>query len=79
MIMMIRFELQISGMGSDRSTNRATTTALILRFFFLSRTQKNFPRLPNKHYHSRCDQCDQMVRLFFNIWPFATVNISPIM
>ena len=24
-------------------------------------------------------QCDQMVRLFFNIWPFATMKISPIM
>ena len=22
-------------------------------------------------------QCDQMVNLFFNIWPFATVKISP--
>ena len=24
-------------------------------------------------------QCDQMVRLFFNIWPFATMKINPIM
>ena len=24
-------------------------------------------------------QCDQMVGLFFNIWPFATVKINPIM
>ena len=24
-------------------------------------------------------QCDQMVRLFFNIWPFPTMQISPIM
>ena len=24
-------------------------------------------------------QCDQMVRLFFNIWQFATLKISPIM
>ena len=24
-----------------------------------------------------CDQCDQMVRLFFNIWPFVTMKISP--
>ena len=24
------------------------------------------------------NQCDQMVRLFFNIWPFATMKISPI-
>ena len=24
-------------------------------------------------------QCDQMVRLFLNIWPFATMKISPIM
>ena len=24
-------------------------------------------------------QCDQMVRLFFNIWPFARMQISPIM
>ena len=23
-------------------------------------------------------QCDQMVRLFFSIWPFATMKISPI-
>ena len=22
-------------------------------------------------------QCDQMDRLFFNIWPFATMKISP--
>ena len=22
-------------------------------------------------------QCDQMVRLFFNIWPFATMRIAP--
>ena len=22
------------------------------------------------------DQCDQMIRLFFNIWPFATTKIS---
>ena len=25
------------------------------------------------------EQCDQMVRLFLNIWPFAIVKISPIM
>ena len=24
-------------------------------------------------------QCDEMVGLFFNIWPFATMKISPIM
>ena len=24
-------------------------------------------------------QCDQMVRLFFNFWPFTTMKISPIM
>ena len=26
-----------------------------------------------------CLQCDQMVRLFFNIWPFATMKICPLM
>ena len=25
------------------------------------------------------DQCDQTVRLFFNIWPLATITNSPIM
>ena len=25
------------------------------------------------------EQCDQMVRLFFKIWPLATIKISPIM
>ena len=31
--------------------------------------------------HSKvlANQCDQMVRLFFNIWPFAAMKISPIM
>ena len=24
-------------------------------------------------------QCDQLVRLFFNIWPFAIMKIGPIM
>ena len=24
-------------------------------------------------------QCDQMVKLIFNIWPFATMKFSPIM
>ena len=24
-------------------------------------------------------QCDQIIRLFFNIWPFAAMIISPIM
>ena len=24
-------------------------------------------------------QCDKMVKLFFNIWPFETMKISPIM
>ena len=30
--------------------------------------------------HSKvlANQCDQMVRLFFNIWPFAAMKISPI-
>ena len=27
----------------------------------------------------RNKQCDQIVRLFFNIWPFASMKISPIM
>ena len=25
------------------------------------------------------NQCDQMVRLFFNMWPFATLKIIPMM
>ena len=31
------------------------------------------------NWQSTQEQCDQMVRLFFNIWPFAIVKISPIM
>ena len=27
---------------------------------------------------THCTQCDQLVSLFFNIWPFATMKISPI-
>ena len=32
--------------------------------------------MPKKKINRRCDQ---MVRLFFNIWPFETMKISPIM
>ena len=31
------------------------------------------------HLHFNEDQCGQMVRLFFNIWPLATMKMRPIM
>ena len=34
---------------------------------------------PETRRRCRVSKCDQMVRLFFNIWPFATMKISPIM
>ena len=36
--------------------------------WLVTQTKHNLPR----------HQCDQMVRLFFNIWPFAAMKISPI-
>ena len=41
--------------------------------------QNHHRRLQNKVRPAMIKQCDQMVRLFFNIWPFETMKISPIM
>ena len=38
-----------------------------------------YPNFNKNHVGGRSNQCDQIVRLSFNIWPFAMMKISPIM
>ena len=70
------FEMRISGLGSNHSTNWATTTT---NCFFLWSLSTSPPAKPIKFSFFILLQCDQMERLFLNIRPFVTMKISPIM
>ena len=68
------------------SHNHSPAPGFYLRYFapeFHRRTNcANFFIVSNRLHSSfevPCRQCDQMVSLFFNIWPFATMKISQIM
>ena len=69
---------QIGLQGSDSAHSifcTHTTLTQRKKMFLFSRSVKQEKR---KLIVLR-EQCDQMVRLFSNIWPFATMNICPIM
>ena len=69
---------QIGLQGSDSAHSifcTHTTLTQRKKMFLFSRSVKQEKR---KLIVLR-EQCDQMVRLFSNIWPFATMNICPIL
>ena len=62
-----------------------TTTNCRSSFFFHTKKEKaeiwseRFKRWFRFLGEVDADQCDQMIRIFFNIWPFATMQICPIL